>query len=350
MSWLDELYQINTGTQDSAGGKTGLSIDPERFGALTPSNFDSTRFGSGSYDWTNPLPITEETDAVKDKNTGKSGENASEVCETCCEVITGTKLKEIFTTASIGDLNSMADELNYSINVGKIDSVERLTHFLGQVREEAGPSLRLTENLAPWTSKGLKNKFSYYKKHPDLADQHGNFVATKQMKKEAKEQGLPEPMSHGSDPEKIANTIYDDANRSASRKLGNTEPGDGWKYRGRGLKQLTGRYNYDQFTKGYANYWSDEPQDFVKNPELVAEMKYAVRSALWFWLAHDLPSKADGGISDDVTDSITDVVNKGTPYAPRRDHVNDINKKQLFKKICFNTNKNLSNFEAKEPK
>lgn len=60
------------------------------------------------------------------------------------------------------------------------------------------------------------------------------------------------------------------------KDLGNTQKGDGKRYKGRGLIQITGRYNYTQLSK-------DLGEDFVKNPELLSTPKYAVQSACWFW-------------------------------------------------------------------
>lgn len=60
------------------------------------------------------------------------------------------------------------------------------------------------------------------------------------------------------------------------KDLGNTQQGDGVKFKGRGLIQITGRFNYTQLSK-------DLGEDFIKNPELLSTPKYAVQSACWFW-------------------------------------------------------------------
>ena len=60
------------------------------------------------------------------------------------------------------------------------------------------------------------------------------------------------------------------------KDLGNTQQGDGVKFKGRGLIQITGRFNYTQLSK-------DLGEDFIKNPELLSTSKYAVQSACWFW-------------------------------------------------------------------
>lgn len=65
------------------------------------------------------------------------------------------------------------------------------------------------------------------------------------------------------------------------RDLGNIYAGDGVKYKGRGLIQITGRYNYAQLSK-------DLGEDFIKNPELLSTPKYAVQSACWFWKRNKL--------------------------------------------------------------
>ena len=60
------------------------------------------------------------------------------------------------------------------------------------------------------------------------------------------------------------------------RDLGNTQQGDGVKFKGRGLIQITGRFNYIQLSK-------DLGEDFIKHPKLLSTPKYAVQSACWFW-------------------------------------------------------------------
>ena len=68
--------------------------------------------------------------------------------------------------------------------------------------------------------------------------------------------------------------------------LGNTQPGDGVRFKGRGLIQITGRFNYEKISK-------DFDEDFVNHPELLCTPKYAVASACWFWETHGLNELAD---------------------------------------------------------
>ena len=92
--------------------------------------------------------------------------------------------------------------------------------------------------------------------------------------------------------------------------LGNTKTGDGWKYRGRGLKQTTGGKNYSIFTGEHKKYWS-ENIDFTITPDLVAHMPYSVRSAVVFWLANKCWVAADKGMNDAAVDAVTKIVNSG---------------------------------------
>ena len=86
--------------------------------------------------------------------------------------------------------------------------------------------------------------------------------------------------------------------------LGNTEPGDGPRYRGRGLLQVTGRDNYRRCSLALYN----DTQHLLDHPEVLELPDPACRSAGWFWLAHHLNEKADAGDFE----RITRIINGGT--------------------------------------
>ncbi|MGY5710438.1 glycoside hydrolase family 19 protein, partial [Vibrio cincinnatiensis] len=126
----------------------------------------------------------------------------------------------------------------------------------------------------------------------------------------------------------IANGAY--ANRNGN---GNVISGDGWKYRGRGMIQLTGKANYISMQNLHNNLWSED-KDFIAQPDLLLEPKYAVRSALVFWVEKKLYLKADKGIDKNTTDSITAVINKNTTtYKLRHDNLKYIISKKVFNDI-----------------
>jgi putative chitinase len=153
-----------------------------------------------------------------------------------------------------------------------ISNVLRLTHFLSQCNHESVGFTAIYENLN-YSAEGLKNKFSKY---------------------------IPEDLipEYARKPEKIGNRVY--ANRMGN---GDEASGDGYKYRGRGYIQLTGKDNYTLFG-GYVG------DDTVANPDLVAT-KYPLSSAGFFFENNKLWSICDKGDSTDVVTALTKRVNGG---------------------------------------
>jgi putative chitinase len=155
-----------------------------------------------------------------------------------------------------------------------ITTQRRVAHFLSQTGHESGNYKTLEENLN-YSEKSLNNVFGRY------------FGPGKRNAAE-----------YARNPEKIANYVYMDEFRKS--KMGNVKPGDGWRFRGRGLKQLTGRDNYTNFGKSIG-------MTAEQASEYVATEKGAIESACWFWKANNLNSIAD---TDDVV-KMTKRINGG---------------------------------------
>jgi len=113
--------------------------------------------------------------------------------------------------------------------------------------------------------------------------------------------GKANPADYARNPEKLANYVYMDVNRTKTGALGNTRPGDGWRFRGGGIKQLTGRNNFTAFGR-----------DIGMSPEQAADYvrtrQGAFESACWFWQTNNLARYAD---RDDI-DGMSRKVNGGT--------------------------------------
>ena len=150
----------------------------------------------------------------------------------------------------------------------------RLAHFLAQAGHESAGFKAVNENLN-YGAKGLLGIFKKY-------------FPTEQK-----------ALLYERKPEKIANLVY-------GGRMGNgiEATGDGWKFRGRGYIQLTGKDNYTAFGKSIN-------EDIAANPTVVAE-KYALLSAAWFFNKNGLHKLADGGSTDAVVTQITKRVNGGT--------------------------------------
>jgi putative chitinase len=161
-----------------------------------------------------------------------------------------------------------------------IDTPLRLAHFLAQCGHESGGFKATQENLN-YSASGLKGIFSKYFKEAGLAEQYQR------------------------NPQKIASRVY-------GGRMGNgpESTGEGFKFRGRGYIQLTGKDNYTAFGKAIN-------EDMTANPDKVAT-HYALLSAAWFFTKNGLHKMADGGATDAVVTQITKRVNGGTIGLPDR--------------------------------
>ena len=160
-------------------------------------------------------------------------------------------------------------------------SPERGAHLLGQAAHESG-NFKLTQENLNYSERALNAVFGRY---------FG--------------EGKENAADYARNPEKIANYVYMDENRSKGGALGNVEEGDGWRFRGRGFLQCTGRANYRAFASEM------RLPDAMMEPDLVAT-DYAFESALWFFKRNNLFKIADEGVNDEVITKITRRVNGGT--------------------------------------
>lgn len=229
-----------------------------------------------------------------------------------CDIINSDMLSRVFPEAPEDRLTEIAKEIDLQIKTGKLDSPERLTHFFGQVRQEVGDKAQLVEGFN-YPADRLGPIFAYFRRHPAEAQLYGRTA------------------DHPADRQAIANRAY--ANRNGN---GDIASGDGWRYRGRGLKQLTGRGNYRDFTRRHNALFGGDV-NFEDNPDLLAEPKYAVRSALYFWVANELYLHADRGISESVANAITRVINRDTSeasYKARWENADGLFRSGVFSNIC----------------
>jgi putative chitinase len=209
-------------------------------------------------------------------------------------------LKRLFTGADDAVLQQIADEVNADPKKFGLDTPLRRAHFFGQVLQEGGKSLEAGEENLHYRASALKH-WPYYRAHPEQAEIDGSVHEGGKLVNKAR-------------PEAIANRIY-----GGRKDLGNgsIESGDGWKFRGRGFIQVTGRYNYKELASEYKRLYADSA-DFEADPDLMARFPYDIRSAICFWVWKSLPQRADQGATDAVVDSITDVINKNTPSRDAR--------------------------------
>ena len=175
-------------------------------------------------------------------------------------MITAEQFKHLFPRAQ--DPASWAESMNNVFPTYDINTPHRVAAFLAQCGHESGGWTVFEENLN-YSAQGLNSIFKKY--FPTL------------------ESAQP----YARKPEMIANKIY--ANRMGN---GAPETGDGYKYRGRGPIQLTGKDNYRAFAKDMFEDW----ENLFENPDWVtSDRDFALMSAIWFWNKNKLNVQADSG-------------------------------------------------------
>jgi putative chitinase len=155
------------------------------------------------------------------------------------ELLTPSQLFNICDSTSVKILNPLCAELNRSFRTFKVDTKLRIAHFIAQAAHES-------------------DGFRTFREYASGEEYEGR------------------------------------------EDLGNTQPGDGVRFAGKGIFQITGRYNVEECGKALA-------VDLIANPELLAELPLCVESAFWYWNTRDLSRYAD---ADDI-EAITRRINGG---------------------------------------
>lgn len=169
--------------------------------------------------------------------------------------------------------DKVLEELPEVVSRFNITTTLRLAHFLSQCAHESGNFAHVVENLN-YSAQGLKRVFGKY--FP------GNLNE-----------------SYARKPEKIGSRVY-------GGRMGNGDEStkEGFKFRGRGYIQLTGKSNFSRFSQFIG-------EDVVANPELVST-KYPLTSAAFFFETNNLWSICDKGSSTEVVTLLTKRINGGT--------------------------------------
>lgn len=190
------------------------------------------------------------------------------------------KLKGSLKAEVLNELKSVGDNFNINTNL-------RVAHFLAQCAHESGNFSRDIENLN-YSADGLNKIFGsrYFPGDPNVVSER-DLIANVDSTEYARQQ------------REIGSRVY-------GGRMGNAGElsKEGFKYRGRGFIQLTGKSNYEKFNE-YV------PENIVDNPDLVAS-KYPLLSAAWFWSQRNINRYADKGATSDHVESVTKRVNGGT--------------------------------------
>ena len=180
--------------------------------------------------------------------------------------------KNLLIAAKVKDPDKWLEAITKTCESFQINTPQRIAAFIAQTAHESGGYTMLQENLN-------------YSADTMAVVWANRFAEMGADKKPIKENGKNKPnkfaLALHRKPEMIANVVY-------SNRMGNgtIESGEGWKYRGRGLKQLTGKDNYTRCGQALGI-------DLVSNPDMLFDPEYAALSAGWFWNANKLEKFAD---------------------------------------------------------
>ena len=211
-------------------------------------------------------------------------------------MITTDQMKTIIPKMNWEKAQAYLPHMSTVLSNFDIDTPLRKAHFLSQIAHESGGLKYSVENLN-YSAKALRSVFGKYFKTNEMAEKYAR------------------------KPKKIANRVY--ANRMGN---GDEESGDGWKYRGRGLIQLTGKDNYRSFAH-------DHGADCVNNPDIILDPETALKSACWYWKKRKINAYAD---ADDIH-MVTKRINGGTNGLQDRQQYLD-SFKHLYQIIGYDTN------------
>lgn len=270
--------------------------------------------------------------------------------------ITMEELSLIFTTATEETKKEVLDAFNEGVDYFQINNCLRKAHFFAQVLKEVGSNIDIkkpeslnypTDGLinGSWISRGEAkdwvkgnvetSKGGYYKKgktsridysytqnHPEIAELYGRKDLNKYN-----DRGIQSANS-----EMLANYVY--GNR---KDLGNGPPetGDGNKFRGKGMLQLTGRSNYETVDVELKKFNKD--LDILTDPDqIISDIRLAVLSAMAYWKVNKINDKIQKDKADSVVSKVTNVINSGEDASNKKRRVD--NYSQITKKV-FNVEK-----------
>ncbi|MGL4484876.1 MAG: hypothetical protein ACRCUS_07990 [Anaerovoracaceae bacterium] len=207
-------------------------------------------------------------------------------------------MQAIFPNTKKERLEEVLTLLNENMNKFGINTPLRFAHFIAQVGHESGEFNNMKkQESSNYSANRIKEIFGIdntavvngksYWQHSDLFEKYGvdNILSlddyTHPIDKKARDTISMDSLTVKSkyvNSTLLFNYVY---SKKKGTENGVAKTGDGYKYRGRGIMQMTNRASYRAFTEWYNKNYPEDKQDFLKNPDLILDVKYGVFSALW---------------------------------------------------------------------
>ena len=290
----------------------------------------------------------------------KKEKKEKDTCPNCKKPVTVAELKKIFTQADDATLKKASETYSKYMKELGMDTCWNKAHFFAQAVVEVGKTFTLKNgenlnysaqrlisgdyshdfvkgNLATktgghfTTGKFHKRPFSYFDTHKDEAEKYGRKDLNKNN----------DGLIQKADQEMIANLAYG-PNSKPGKQIGNIKSTDGWKFRGRGLVQLTGRGNYDKVNIYTVKH---ENVNIIDYPEKVNEVNLAVLTSMGYWKNHGGDKKANGQLDEDV---LSKIIGNDVDYAGKKKSFNEITSKIFQISECKFENKDSTKEEKKD--
>lgn len=206
-------------------------------------------------------------------------------------------IKTLFPKTNNETINKIETLLKNNFSNFGVNTTLRLAHFLAQVREEIGADFKPIHENLNYSEESLPKVFKAFRNEFVLANKYGR------------------NKYHPANEKMIASIAY--ANRLGN---GDIESEDGWKYKGAGCLQITGRSNYVEVQERIDRYLKNLSLDILKKED-INTLEGSLAAGLGFWIWKDIYKKADLGSELKIVDKVTIKVNKYTnSYDKRRDH------------------------------
>ena len=296
-------------------------------------------------------------------------------CPRCSAPITAEQLKEVFPKTSEKTRIKIAEAYNKHMKYFKMDTCWNKAHFFAQAKIEVGESFNIKTESFNYSARRMKGRdnvngkhwvqgntrtrqggyftdgeskkspYSYMVSHPDLAEKYGRKDLYRYN-----DQGI-----QAANEEMIANIVYDDKNCSEKRKLGNTQVGDGWRFRGRGMIQITGREAYTHANKYTEELLRKNIINSDKDASLVgSDIEVAMVTCMAFWSKEKgLSTRSNGQKDVDIISRrIGNKVGskKETNYDLKRNSFNNITSKLFRVNDCIIKSKKDNSSSTQEDK
>ena len=217
-----------------------------------------------------------------------------------CGILTIEELNEIFTGATEAKKTEIMDAFNEANDKFGLDTCEQKAQFFAQVREEVGTSINISNGESlNYSATALPVHFRIFRENTALGSASPPNALALQYGRSAQN-------NNTADQEMIANLTY--ANRLGN---GDSASGDGWKYRGRGIIQITGKGKYDRINAridaDYADFGIDIDANNINN------LREGTIASMAYWKDYGCQAEAAKGVERAHFDAIVDIVNSATP-------------------------------------